>query len=258
MSASLKRRALFGLLAAAACPLCAARATEERGAGAVPRWSYEGAQGPTHWGEMQADFRTCARGTAQAPIDLADAVRADTGGLSLAWREISGTVVNNGDTVQVNCEPGSQMTIAGTRFDLLQFHFHHPSEHLLAGKGFDLECHFVHRAATGALAVLGVFFHPGKPHAELEKIFAAMPTGAGAENALPGSLFPAALLPAEQKYFRYMGSLTTPPCSEGVNWTMFRQPVEAAPAQIRRFAALYPNNARPVQGLNRRVLLEGN
>ena len=148
--------------------------------------------------------------------------------------------------------------LAGKKYELLQFHFHHPSEHLLAGKPFDLECHFVHRSAAGDLAVVGVFIKPGASNMALQPVFDAMPAKATPETKVAATVDTAALLPKSGSYFRYMGSLTTPPCSEGLTWTVFKEPIEASPEQIRQFASLFSNNARPVQGRNRRFLIESN
>ena len=139
---------------------------------------------------------------------------------------------------------------------LLQFHLHHPSEHLLAGKGFDLECHFVHKSSAGALAVTGVFIRPGAANAWLRTFFDSMPAKEGPEQKVGSSIDLAAILPKTGGCFRYMGSLTTPPCSEGLTWTVHKEPVEASVEQIQRFAALFPANARPVQGRNRRFVID--
>lgn len=264
MSSALTRRSLFGFTAAALCPLCATALAAEPAqnaphpAGAPQHWGYEGDAGPSHWGELSADFRTCTIGVQQAPIDLSGAIKAQPGPLQVEHRPMPLRVVNNGHTIQVNTPPGNRLEIAGKAYDLLQFHFHHPSEHLLAGKAFDLECHFVHKAADGALAVIGVFIRPGAANASLTPIWQAMPSAAGPEKTVSGVLVDTAgLLPKQRGYYRYFGSLTTPPCSEGITWTVFRTPVHASPEQIRRFAALFPMNARPAQPLNRRFLLRG-
>ena len=165
-------------------------------------------------------------------------------------------ILNNGNTIQVNADPGSACAVGGTRFELLQFHFHHPSEHLLAGKGFDLECHFVHRSGAGALAVTGVFIRPGTANTALRALFDSMPAKEGPEVRFDNMIDIAAVLPKSGGYFRYMGSLTTPPCSEGLTWTVYKEPVEASAEQIQKFAALFPKNARPVQKINRRVLID--
>ncbi|MSP02792.1 MAG: carbonic anhydrase [Acetobacteraceae bacterium] len=254
MSLSLSRRGLFRLTAAAACPLCATAGA----AGAVPHWGYEGAEGPAKWGEMSAEFKSCSIGTEQTPIDLRGSIKAQTGPVAIAYQKMPLTILNNGHTIQVNTPAGSKLDIGGTSYDLLQFHFHHPSEHLLAGKAFDLEAHFVHKSANGGLAVVGVFIQPGAANPGLTPIWAAMPAKAAPPSEVAGvTIEPGKLLPKERGYFRYMGSLTTPPCSEGLTWTVFRSPIQASPEQIRAFAALFPMNARPLQPLNRRFLLEG-
>ena len=156
--------------------------------------------------------------------------------------------------VQCRCR-AAPASSAATRYELLQFHLHHPSEHLLAGKGFDLECHFVHRSSAGALAVTGVFIRPGAANAALKTFFEHMPAKEGPESRPPARSISRA--PAEGGgYFRYMGSLTTPPCSEGLTWTVHKEPVEASVEQIRKFAALFPGNARPLQKRNRRFVID--
>ncbi len=245
------------------CALClsAARAMAQaapHGAAGTtaPHWGYQGEASPEHWGELSPDFKVCQLGLEQSPVDLANDITAGLDGVEPAYRPIPLRIINNGHTIQVNADPGSVCVIGGTRYELLQFHFHHPSEHLLAGKSFDLECHLVHRSAAGNLAVLGVFVKPGQPNAALRPVWDAMPLQEGPERSAGGSIDPATLLPAERGYFRYMGSLTTPPCSEGITWTVFRDAIEASPEQIRQFAALFANNARPVRMRNRRFLLQ--
>ncbi len=225
---------------------------------AAARWSYDGDTGPAHWGDLQPDFKACQLGLEQTPIDLADAMRGDAGVVALDYRPLPLRIINNGHTIQVNADAGSACTIGGTRYELVQFHFHHPSEHLLSGARFDLECHFVHRSSAGDFAVVGVFIRPGEKNAALQSIWDAMPRQEGPELRANGSIDPAALLPGSTSYFRYMGSLTTPPCSEGLTWTVFRDPIEASTEQIKQFAGLFPNNARPLQGRNRRFLIEAN
>lgn len=225
---------------------------------ATPHWSYAGDTGAEHWGELQPDFKVCQLGLEQTPIDLTSSMKGEAAAVALDYKPLALRMVNNGHTIQINADAGSSCMIGGTKFDLLQFHFHHPSEHLLAGKPFDLECHFVHRSSAGDLAVVGVFVKPGASNAALQAIFDAMPKTEGPEQRAGGSIDPAALLPKSTSYFRYMGSLTTPPCSEGLTWTVFREQIEASADQIKQFAQLFPNNARPVQRRNRRFLIETN
>ena len=173
--------------------------------------------------------------------------------MNVDYRPTTANVVNNGHTIQVNCDPGSSLNLDGVNFKLLQNHFHHPSEHLLSGRSFDLEAHFVHASADGTLAVLGVLVKPGAESAALAPVWSAMPHQPG--NARGDVVQPADLLPADRSYFRYLGSLATPPCSQKVIWSVFRNPIEMSPDQVRQFASLFPMNARPVQRLNRRMLL---
>lgn len=223
-----------------------------------PHWAYAGDGKPDVWGELQPDFKVCQLGVEQTPIDLANGFSGEPGKLDLRYIPTSLRILNNGHTIQVNPEAGSYCVIGNARYELVQFHFHHPSEHLLAGRRYEMECHFVHKAANGALAVVGVFITPGASHPHLAAIFDAMPSASGPEVRVAQMFNPAMLIPSAASYFRYMGSLTTPPCSEGLTWTVFREPIQAAPEELQKFAALYPNNARPVQRRNNRLLVEVN
>jgi carbonic anhydrase len=247
----------LGAAAAVACPVCLAKlAKADTGSEhKAPHWSYEGEAGPEQWGTLSPDFKVCDLGLQQSPINLAGSMRAELSAIPMSWSNGQYTVLNNGHTIQVNCKSSGSIAIEGREFDLLQFHFHHPSEHKLNGESFDLECHFVHKSPQAGLAVLGVFLRPGAQNAGLQTVFDAMPAEAGNEIPLAG-LDLNALLPANRGYFRYKGSLTTPPCGEIVTWTVFKDPIEASPQQIAKFAAMFPMNARPVQNLNRRFLLE--
>lgn len=252
---ALERRE-FLRMAAGACACCAAPGLLSAAEHAGAHWSYEGTTGPDHWGALSSEFNTCGLGLHQTPIDLSSAVHGDAGHLDFAYRPLPLRIVNNGHTIQVNADEGCAMTIGDTRYDLVQMHFHHPSEHLIDGRAFDMEAHLVHRSADGKLAVLGVMIDAGAENAALGAIFAAMPKREGPEISANATFDPGAMLPNGRSAFRYHGSLTTPPCSEGLTWTVFREPITASPGQIAAFAALYPNNARPVQPMNDRVLIE--
>jgi carbonic anhydrase len=259
----LERRRLLSM-AVFGCTLCRMAASpraEETphipSGSAPPHWTYEGETGAAHWGGLTPAFKTCQLGLQQSPIDLVNGVTAELrNDLAVAYRPIPLRIINNGHTIQINADTGCSSTITGTHYELIQFHFHHPSEHLLSGRSFDLECHFVHRSAAGDFAVLGAFIRPGTPNGALQPIWNAMPRQEGPERNAGQSIDPASLLPTAREHYRYMGSLTTPPCSEGITWTMFREPIEASPDQIRQFAALFANNARPTQRMNRRFLLQ--
>jgi len=193
-------------------------------------------------------------GVQQSPINLHNAIGSDIGNITVNYRSTAFEVVNNGHTIQVNVEGGSTIMLDGVDYKLLQFHFHTPSEHLKDGKPFKMEAHFVHISDKGVLAVLGVFIKPGKSNALLAPIWDVMPSKPGTVKGR-GQISPQQLLPSNRSFVRYYGSLTTPPCSEKVIWSVFNEPVEASPGQAGKFSALFPMNARPAQGLNRRYVL---
>jgi carbonic anhydrase len=253
-----RRMLLRGAIACACCMkagVVIASDTPAHGSAAA-HWSYEGDGNPGQWGELQPDFKMCQLGLEQTPIDLSNGIKGDVGSVEYDYKPLALRILNNGHTIQVNADPGSACVIGGTRYELLQFHFHHPSEHLLAGKSFDLECHFVHRSDAGALAVTGVFIRPGAANPALKSLFDSMPAKESPEARVNSTIDIAAVLPKNGGYFRYMGSLTTPPCSEGLTWTVHKEPLEASAEQIQKFAALFPKNARPVQNRNRRFLID--
>ncbi|MBT4689889.1 MAG: carbonic anhydrase family protein [Rhodospirillaceae bacterium] len=246
--------------AAAACPTCmsvASALASEKKTSKGAHWTYEGKTGPEHWGDMSAGNKVCSTGVQQSPIDLGRAIPASPGHISVDYKPTTLRVVNNGHTIQCNTDAGSTMTLDGDKFRLLQFHFHHPSEHAMDGRRFDMECHFVHINDAGMLAVLGVFIEPGAENNVLAPVWQHMPHSAGPEKAVSSvQIDPVRLLPSNRQYFRYLGSLTTPPCSEKVIWSVFSQPVQASTAQVSQFAGLFNMNARPLQGLHRRLLLK--
>jgi len=246
-----RRHALKALAGLALCPLCASAGFAAEGA----HWSYEGATGPSHWGDIDAASKVCSLGSQQSPIDIAGTIKAKLPPLEIAWSRKADTIVNNGHTIQLNIAPGSTLKLGRDDYTLLQFHFHHPSEHTIAGKHYPMEVHFVHRNAAGGLAVIGALMTAGKRNSVFNKIVATMPAQEGPAVKADAAIDPNRLLPAAHGYYRYAGSLTTPPCSEVVNWLLLREPIEVAKADIDAFAKLYPMNARPVQKDNRRFVL---
>ena len=217
-------------------------------------WSYEGDTGPDQWGGLDSSFAVCDSGVQQSPIDLTAAIPAGGGGLEIQWQPTAGEIVDNGHTIQVNIDAGSSITLEGRQFSLLQFHFHLPSEHTVEGESYPMEVHFVHQAEEGDLAVIGVFMAVGSGHSAVQSIWDAIP-GVDQASAPLAGLDPNAFLPGGRGYFRYAGSLTTPPCSEVVSWVVLTEPIAVSQAQVDAFAALYPMNARPVQPLYRRFIL---
>jgi len=219
-------------------------------------WDYAGANGPDSWGELAAAYETCKTGLMQSPIDLADANASGEIAVSVDYADAPLTIRNSGKTVQVDFPAGSHMTTSGRVFKLVQVHFHTPSEHTFAGDTYPLVAHFVHASDEGALAVLGVLFEEGDAHGELQKIIdAAEDAGAGPDPVAGVTLATHALVPAELEVFRYMGSLTTPPCSEGVNWHVAEDVLTASSAQLEAMAALMGMNARPVLPVNGRLVV---
>lgn len=243
-----RRHALKMLAGLALCPLC--------GPGTFAAdWSYEGAHGPGHWGDVDAASQVCAAGSQQSPLDIGATVKANLPPLSFAWRNGADSIVNNGHTIQLNVAEGSTLTVGKDVYKLLQFHFHRPSEHLIDGKSFPMEVHFVHQAASGALGVIGVMMKTGRANPVFNRIVATMPAAAGPAVKADARINPNALLPARRSYYSYAGSLTTPPCSEVVAWMLLTDAIEVGEADVAAFARLYAMNARPAQKSNRRFVL---
>lgn len=223
-------------------------------AGEAAEWSYEGAEGPENWGDLSGDYAVCKAGTQQSPIDLTAAVDAELADVELSWNAIDWTVLNNGHTIQVQGENAGAAVIEGETFQLVQFHFHTPSEHAIDGERYPMEVHFVHAHEDGRLAVIGVMMDSGGENALFSGIMDAAPEEEGQASLGAGDA--TALIPGEYGLLRYQGSLTTPPCFEVVLWTVLDEVLEVDEDDIDAFAELFPMNARPLQPLNRRYVLE--
>ncbi|MBB4378606.1 carbonic anhydrase [Bradyrhizobium sp. Rc3b] len=246
-----RRRALKALAGLALCPLCKPAFAAE---GA--HWSYEGVGGPAKWGDLDAANKACAVGLQQSPIDIEGTIKSQLPVLKLNWGKSADTIVNNGHTIQLNFAEGSTLMLGDVKYKLLQVHFHRPSEHMIGGKNFPMEAHFVHRNEAGGLAVVGVLMAEGRPNPAFGKIVKTMPAAEGPAVKADASIDPHAMLPQKLSYFRYPGSLTTPPCSEVVEWLLLTTPIQVSAADVAAFAKLYPMNARPVQKDNRRYVLK--
>ena len=219
-------------------------------------WSYKGETGPDRWGDLEAAYETCKTGLMQSPIDLAHANTVADVPVSVDYGDVPLTIRNLGKTIQVEFEPGNYLTTSGRVFGLAQVHFHTPSEHTFGGATLPLVAHFVHVDDDGALAVLGVLFEEGDTNAELQKIVDAAGDVGTEPTAVSGvSVDLTALVPGDLDSFRYMGSLTTPPCSEGVNWHVVETPLTASAAQIDALESLMGMNARPVLPVNGRLVV---
>ena len=217
-------------------------------------WGYDGDRGPARWSSLDKAFAACAEGNEQSPIDLAGAAAGDYPAVKFHYGPRMSTVVNNGHTIQVNVDRGSGIVLDDIRYELVQFHFHHGSEHTVGGVRLPMEMHLVHRSDRGALAVVGVLLEEGAANATLAPIWERFPRQANWAVALPEAVDAAALLPGPRMAWRYRGSLTTPPCTEGVSWIVMTEPVPLSAAQVAAFGAIFPRNFRPVQPLNRRTL----
>lgn len=219
-------------------------------------WEYSGETGPGNWAKLTPEFGQCA-GSNQSPVNLSGLVEAKLAPLALHYQAGGKSVVNNGHTVQVGYAPGSSLQLDGIRFKLKQFHFHAPSENLIEGKSFPLEAHLVHVSDKGEIAVVAVMFRVGKANPALAVAWSELPARVGEIHPLKMPLYAEQLLPERRGYYRLSGSLTTPPCSEGVRWLVMKQPVEVSQGQIDAFkAVMHHPNSRPVQPLNGRVVLK--
>jgi carbonic anhydrase len=220
-------------------------------------WSYTGAGSPDHWGDLKPDYAACKAGSSQTPVDLPSTAAKDASRKppTFHYGPIPLAVLNNGHTIEVPNASAASMTVGDEKWDLAQFHFHAPSEHKVDGKGFDAELHLVHKNAKGELAVVGVLVKKGHENAVLKAVIDNAPGEAAAEpKAVAGATVDLkALVPARTSYFTYAGSLTTPPCTEGVTWFLAQTPIELSEAQIAKLHALmHGDNNRPVQPLGTR------
>jgi len=223
--------------------------------GATPHWEYEGPNGPAHWGALDPAYHTCVAGTHQSPIDIHDARSGDLPAISFAYHPSALKLIDNGHTIQVMYAPGSFISVAGKQYELQQFHFHHPAEEEVSGASYPMVAHLVHKSADGKLAVVAVLLAEGSANDFVERLWKHLPQGQGKEISVPGdSVDVSTLLPAARGYFTYSGSLTTPPCSEGVTWFVLKSPVQISQSEIAAFAKKYPHNARPIQPLHGRVI----
>ncbi|MCL1635602.1 carbonic anhydrase family protein [Luteimonas sp. SX5] len=219
-------------------------------------WGYEGEVGPEHWQEFEADFGVCSSGRNQSPIDLHNFIEADLPRIAFDYKPGGHQVVNNGHAIQVNYSPGSKITVDRIDFELKQYHFHSPSENTIGGKSFPMEAHFVHVDADGNLAVVALMFEEGASNRALEQVWPHVPRVENGKAALAPSVAAADLLHGDRDYYRYEGSLTTPPCSEGVRWFVLKRAAKADAGQLAMVReALGHANNRPVQPVGARAIL---
>lgn len=226
--------------------------------GGKAHWSYSGEGGPANWGHLSPDFVMCGKGKNQSPVDLNSMVEAELQPISFSYAPAGLDVVNNGHTIKASIAPGSSITVDGHRFDLLQVHWHTPSENTVNGKSFPMEAHLVHGDSAGNLAVVSVLYNKGQENKSISSVWEQMPAATGGTSKNKGTqVMPSAMLPADRDYYRFNGSLTTPPCTEGVLWLVMKNPVEASGKQIEKFHGTFHHDTnRPVQPANARVIMK--
>ena len=228
-----------------------------------PHWGYGGVDNPTKWGELSPEFAACENGQNQSPVDIhsveiSPVHQATSARIEFNYQPTPLEIVNNGHTIQVNYAEGSSVKIDGQEYKLKQFHFHTPSEHTVNGEAYAMEGHLVHQNQNGEYAVIGLLIEPGSENKLLKNIWENIPEKGQVKAVREVTINVANLLPQNGLHYHYLGSLTTPPCSEGVNWYIFREPIQASLEQIQQFHAIYSVNSRPIQPINdRSIELEG-
>src|SRR4249920_580811 len=218
-------------------------------------WTYTGHEGPAEWGALSPEFAACKLGKYQSPIDIRGAKTADLPPIKFDYKPSPLKVVDNGHTIQVNYAPGSSIDVGGVRYELVQFHFHHPSEEKIDGKAHSMVAHLVHKNAEGKLAVVAILIDKGGASELVDTLWKNIPREKEKEATADGvSIDITQLLPENKDYYTFQGSLTTPPCGEGVTWFVLKAPLKIADGEVATFAKIYPLNARPVQPLNGRTI----
>jgi carbonic anhydrase len=250
-------RFMFIVLLVIVIGACAPASEQTSHEDAPPHWTYEGEEGPEHWGELDEAYAVCSVGKSQSPIDVAGPSEQDLANISFHYQPSDVNILNNGHTVQVNYDAGSAIELDGVRYDVAQFHYHAPSEHAVDGKLFPAELHIVHKNAEGGLAVVGILLEKGAQNDAYQPFIDNLPAQKSEAYDAGVTVNAMDLLPAAQTTFRYSGSLTTPPCTEGVNWLLMTTPVEISSEQIHALEIIFEEgNNRPVQPLNDRPLAE--
>src|SRR5471030_2116728 len=221
-------------------------------------WAYEGEDGPANWANVNVDWAKCGNGKRQSPIDIRDGMKVDLEQITFDYHPSSFNVTDNGHTVQVQVGGGNFITVQDRMYELTEFHFHRPSEERINGRGYEMVVHLVHRDGEGHIAILALLIERGKPQSAIQTVWNNLPLEKFDTAAPAIVLDPNDLLPQRREYFTFMGSLTTPPCTEGVLWLVMKEPIQASPAQMALFSRLYPYNARPTQPSSGRIIKESN
>ena len=252
-------RALLLLATAVFASVCGLAGAEERGHRA-PHWSYEGQEGPTAWSRLSPEYAACGIGKMQSPIDIPSGAARDSrlDSIEFDYETTPLRIIDNGHTVQVNFGPGSEIRIGALRYGLKQLHFHMPSEERIDGRRYPMVVHLVHKNKEGRIAVVAVMLEEGRENRFFDNVLRFTPFDKGVEKTvLYRPVNALNILPVQRSYYTFVGSLTTPPCSEGVNWYALQHPVQVSRAQLDAFSRLYHDNARPTQPLNGRLVRSG-
>lgn len=224
-----------------------------RPAGALA-WSYDGSTGPDHWARLRPDYAQCGKGQRQSPIDIRDGIGVVLDPIGFDYKATGFGVIDTGRTVRVNVSAGSSIEVLGRRYALEHVEFRRPAEERINGRQFEMGAHLVHRDPDGRTAVVAVLLDRGADQPVIQSVWNNLPLEKGEEVPARGSLDLSTLLPTDRRYFTYMGSMTTPPCQEGVLWMVMKTPVAISAEQLAIFSRLYPMNARPVQPLGGRLI----
>jgi carbonic anhydrase len=248
---SLKRLPIPAMLAAATVLAFPAPGVAQESV----EWSYEGTTGPANWASLSPAFRACGEGSYQSPIDLRHPVRQPAERIRISYTPSSLSELNNGETVEVRSDLAQTLFVGDTPFSLVQFHLHSPAEHPVAGSVEPLEMHFVHQAADGERAVLGVLVSVGRENAEFQLLAQSFPHSAGDQTRVEIPVDLQRLLPSSRRAYRYPGSLTTPPCTEGIRWMVLAKPIRISEHQLEQLHEIVEGNARPAQPRNSRPLV---
>ena len=217
-------------------------------------WGYIGAGAPHKWAALNPAYSTCKTGAEQSPVNIDRFAQVALPPITAAYNPSALEVANDGRTVQVNYEPGSGFSVDGKAYELVQIQFHTPSEHYIDGAPYPMEAHFIHTAQDGSLAVIGVMMKVGVPNPTIEGIWQNVPMAGKVKNVSGVSIDASNLMPEDKSYYTYRGSLTTPPCREGVQWYLLKDEIELSATQLKAFQAVYPVNARPIQDLGARTV----
>lgn len=221
-------------------------------------WDYEGENGPLQWGRINPAWSQCESGKRQSPIDIRDGIRVDLEPIGVDYKPARFSVLDNGHTVQVNLGGGNTITVAGKMYELVQFHFHRPSEERINGRSFSMVAHLVHKDADGKLAVIAAMITEGAASPLVQTIWNNLPLEKNEATSPSMTIDMNQMLPVQREYYTYMGSITSPPCTEGVLWLVMKEPIQLSAQQMAIFARLYPMNARPIQVGNGRLIKESN